>query len=209
MSSSTVLQKNRDGSSSNSLNRQAAGLSAILMLNNVSYIRRELLLNSNVPDLLASGGGIASKRGSTSTIGQGGAGSVSAYGGDVNIEDELNKRHRQAKSSYLEIFSPLVSCLMDAGMNESHSTSSALKNAIGGGHSQDKKDKKDRFTRFNESLEEIENIHKFSRLDKNEFDLRERVKDEIIRMCLPTYTNFVKRNDNFSKSEFYLSLYHI
>lgn len=171
------------------------------MLNNISYIRRELLLNSNVPDLLASGGngGPASRRGSTSTTGLGGgggAGSVSMYGGDVNIEDELNKRHRNAKSAYLEIFSPLVSCLMDAGVEHS-----ALKNAIGVGNTE-KKDTKDRFGRFNESLEEVEGIHRIARLDRNEMDLRERVKDEVVRMCVPTYTSFVKRHDNFSKSEY-------
>jgi exocyst complex protein 7 len=117
MSGSAILQKSRDGSNAGS-NRQSIGLSAIFMLNNVSYVRRELLLNSNVPDLLASGGA-ASRRGSASTVltGVGGT-SVSAYGGDVNIEDELNKRNRNAKAAYMEIFSPLVSCLMDAGVTQ-------------------------------------------------------------------------------------------
>ena len=123
------------------------------------------------------------------------------YGGDVNIEDELNKRHRNAKSAYLEIFSPLVSCLMDAGMSDHHGASSSLKNVIGVGGNNEKKDTKDRFGRFNEALEEIEHLHRIARLDRNESDLRERVKDEIVRMCVPTYTSFVKRHDNFSKSE--------
>lgn len=221
LSSSGVLQKSHNnnnssgGNTSTPSSRQAAGLSAIFMLNNISYIRRELLLNSNVPDLLASNGGTASRRGSASTThtamgGGGAAGSVSMYGGDVNIEDELNKRHRNAKSAYLEIFSPLVSCLMDAGMNDGHHHSSALKNVIGVGRGDnEKKDTKDRFGRFNEGLEEIENLHKLARLDRNEADLRNRVKDEIVRMCVPTYTSFVKRHDNFSKSKSILPTYSL
>jgi exocyst complex protein 7 len=170
--------------------RFASGVAAILTLNNISYIRRELLLNSNVPDLLASGG--TSRRDSSSTTATGAGPGASSS--DMNIEDELNKRNRQAKTSYLEIFSPLVSCLMDAGVEQS-----ALKSAIGVGNTE-KKDTKDRFGRFNEALEEVESLHKMARLDKNEPNLRERVKDEVIRMCVPTYTRFVQKHENFSKS---------
>ncbi|KAK9899473.1 hypothetical protein P389DRAFT_78 [Cystobasidium minutum MCA 4210] len=201
LSASGVLTKSHNNASgpSTASNRQSAGLSAIFMLNNISYVRRELLLNSNVPDLLASNGGAASRRGSASTT-QGG--SVSMYGGDVNIEDELNKRHRNAKSAYLEIFSPLVSCLMDVGMSgdHHHGASTSLKNVIGVGGNNEKKDTKDRFGRFNEALEDVEALHRIARLDRNETDLRERVKDEVVRMCVPTYASFVKRHDNFSKN---------
>lgn len=200
---SSVLQKssNKDNQYSSATSRQSSALSAIFMLNNIAYVRRELLMNSNVPDLLASGNnGISSsnRRDSTSTSATGPGGGGSGIGGDAGIEDELNKRNRLAKSNYLEIFSPLVSCLMDAGTEQSMLN---LKNAIGVGGNSEKKDTKDRFIRFNESLDEIENIHKVSRLDKNESDLRERVKDEVVRMCVPTYTAFVKRHDGFSKSE--------
>lgn len=195
--SSSVLKKDKDqyGSGSGG-NRQGAMSSAMFMLNNISYVRRELLLNSNVPDLMTSAGGNGSRRDSSSTT-------VTATNSttprDFDIEDELNRRNRQAKTSYLEVFSPLVSCLMDAGVEQS-----VLKSAIGVGNTE-KKDTKDRFVRFNESLEEIENLHHRlpnCKIDKNEdLLLRDRLRDEVVRMCVPTYTAFVKRHENFSKSE--------
>lgn len=186
----SVLRKDKDHHAGpGHAQRFASGVAAIFILNNISYVRRELLMNSNVPDLLASSG--HSRRDSSSTTATGaGAGSS-----DANIEDELNKRNRQAKTSYLEVFSPLVSCLMDAGVEQS-----VLKSAIGVGNTE-KKDTKDRFGRFNEALEEIESLHKLARLDKNEHNLRERVRDEVIRMCVPTYTRFVQKHENFSKSK--------
>lgn len=174
--------------------RQAAGIAAIFMLNNISFIRREVMMNSNIPDLL-SGGSAVSRRDSSSTATGGGYGN--SGGGDTSTEDELNKRNRSAKSSYLEIFSPLVSCLMDAGVEHSK-----LKSAVGIGNTE-KQDVKDRYIRFNDALDEIENIHRVARLDKNEDALRERVKDEVIRMCVPTYAAFIKRHENFSKSGLY------
>lgn len=173
---------------------KAAGIAAIFSLNNITFIRRELLLNSNIPDLLASGGSAPSRRDSSSTSATGGGGGGGGGAPDTNIEDELNRRNRAAKTSHLEIFSPLVSCLMDAGVEHS-----VLKSAIGVGNTE-KKDTKDRFQRFNEALEEIEQLHRTARLDRNDETLRERVKDEVIRMCVPTYTRFVQRHENFSKS---------
>ena len=195
--SASVLKKDKEHghSAANIGNRQAQGLSAIYMLNNVSFVRREILLNSNVPDVLA-GGEAPHRRDSGSTGGGFAVGSGGGEGGgnDAGIEDELNRRNRSAKTGYLEIFSPLVACLMDAGVEHS-----VLKSAIGVGHTE-KKDIKDRFARFNDALEEIEGLHRIAKLDKNEEGLRERSKDEVIRMCLPTYAAFVKRHDNFSKS---------
>ena len=149
-------------------------------------------MNSTVPDLLAGGGG-SSRR--DSTISGASGGHTGGGGGDAGIEDDLNKRNRIAKTGYLEIFSPLVSCLMDAGVEHS-----MLKSAIGVGNTE-KKDVKDRFARFNDALEEIEVLHRIARLDRNEEGLRERSRDEVIRMCVPTYAAFVKRHDSFSKSE--------
>jgi exocyst complex protein 7 len=172
--------------------RQASGLSAIYALNNVSYLRREVLLNSSVPDFLSSGA--ASRRASSSTTGAG-LGGHSTNG--LDIEDEMNRRNRSSRSAYLEIFSPLVSCLMDAGMEQS-----MLKSAIGVGNTE-KKDTKDRFARFNDALEEVEQIHKLGKVDRSpeNADFRARLKDEVVRMCVPTYTAFVRKHDNFSKSE--------
>lgn len=143
-------------------------------------------MNSSIPDLLA-GGSAPSRRDSVSTTATGAANSS-----DTNVEDELNRRHRAAKASYLDIFSPLVSCLMDAGVEHSK-----LKSAVGIGNNE-KQDTKDRFARFNDALEDIESIHRVARIDRGEEALRDRVKDEVIRMCVPTYTAFLKRHDNFS-----------
>lgn len=189
----SVLRKDKDHhANAGHGQRFSTGIAAVFTLNNISYVRRELLLNSNVPDLLASTG--QSRRDSSSTTATGAGAGGNAADASSNIEDELNKRNRQAKTSYLEVFSPLVSCLMDAGVEHS-----VLKSAIGVGNTE-KKDTKDRFGRFNEALEEIESLHKLARLDKNEHNLRERVRDEVIRMCVPTYTRFVQKHENFSKS---------
>jgi exocyst complex component 7 len=63
--------------------RVKAGFTSIFLLNNLSYVRREIF-NSNIGDTLPE-----------------------------SSQDELNKRVRSAKLSYLEIWAPLISALMD------------------------------------------------------------------------------------------------
>ncbi|KEI37449.1 uncharacterized protein L969DRAFT_89995 [Mixia osmundae IAM 14324] len=67
-----------------SLRTQRAGVAAIFLLNNLTYVRREIH-SSGIDDVLSE-----------------------------QCEDELNKRNRTAKAAYLEIIGPLVGCLMDA-----------------------------------------------------------------------------------------------
>lgn len=130
------------------------------MLNNIAYLRREVL-SSDIGDML----------------------------GDA-VEDELNKRNRSAKSAYLEIFSGLISSLMD---NAPESTS-LIKQGLGAvtGDKRDTKTK-DKFGRFADALAEVEGIHRAARLDRGEEDMRDRLRSEVDRMVIPTYSKFASR----------------
>lgn len=147
------------------------GMGSIFLLNNLSYVRREIL-SSQVSDLLGE-----------------------------PCEDELNRKMRTAKSAYLEIWSPLVSALLDAGTEQS-TAAGAIKAAVKGGASTERRETKDRFVRFFDAFEEVESLHHAARLDANEHELRERLKDEVDRMVVPTYSKFLARHrhGDFSKS---------
>lgn len=147
------------------------GVPAIYLLNNISYIRREVL-SSAIGDLL----------------------------GEVS-EDTLNKKMRTMKANYLDIWSPLVSSLLDGGVEHSGAVGT-LKAGIGavkGGV--EKRETKDRFVRFNDAFEEVELVHGVARLDEGEVELRERLKSEVEKMIVPTYSKFLARQraGEFSK----------
>ncbi|KAK4051358.1 exocyst complex component exo70 [Microbotryomycetes sp. JL201] len=153
--------------------RSRQGISAIFLLNNVSYIRREVL-SSHVGDILGE-----------------------------SCEDNLNKKMRSTKASYLEIWSPLVSAMLDAGLDQS-GAAGAIKAGIGAvtGVGTEKRELKDRFLRFNDAFAEVEALHNVAKIDEGEAELRERLKGEVERMVLPTYTKFLAkhRNGEFSKN---------
>ncbi|KAI5475476.1 exocyst complex component, exo70 subunit [Pseudohyphozyma bogoriensis] len=154
--------------------RARPGVAAIFLLNNVSYIRREVL-SSQIGDLLGEA-----------------------------CEDNLNKKMRTTKASYLEIWSPLVSALLDAGIDQS-GAAGAIKAGIGavaGKGGGEKRETKDRFVRFHDSFEEVEQLHQSAKLDEGEAELRERLKGEVTRMIVPTYSKFLARHRNgeFSKN---------
>ena len=56
--------------------------------------------------------------------------------------------------------------------------------------------------RFHDAFEEVESLHQAAKLDEGEQELRERLKGEVERMIVPTYTKFLARhrNGDFSKS---------
>jgi len=149
--------------------RQARNnIGPIFLLNNISYLRREIL-SSQIGDLLGE-----------------------------QAEDDLNKRNRIAKTSYMELFSGLISCLMDA---QDHG--GLLKSAVHHG-SGEKRDAKDRLGRFNDALLEVENVHRVARLDAGEDEMRDRLKGEVDKMVIPTFSKFVARNEaSVSKSGFF------
>lgn len=136
-----------------------SGLGAVFVLNNLHYIRREVL-ESAISDILGK-----------------------------SIEDELNKRVRVCKVRYMEVWSPLISALMDAGGDEGKSGFGlgAVKSALPGQQAgAERRDVKDRFGRFNDAFEEVVNLHQVAQFDKGDADLRERLRDEIERMIVPT-----------------------
>ena len=152
--------------------RGKPGTSTIYLLNNISFLRHSIL-SSQTSDFLGE-----------------------------SFEDVLNKKMRATKSSYLEIWSPLVGALLDAGLSEHNGViSGGIKAGIGavkGSGGTERRDTKDRFVRFHEALEEVEELHRVAKLDEGEVELRERLKGEVERMCVPTYAKFVQkhRKDN-------------
>ncbi|KWU44036.1 hypothetical protein RHOSPDRAFT_18615 [Rhodotorula sp. JG-1b] len=149
------------------------GISAIFLLNNLSFLRQTILASS-VVDVLGEG-----------------------------LEDTLNKRMRSAKASYLDVWSPLVSALLDAGFADQTGAAGAIKAGIGavkGTGGTERRETKDRFVRFHEALEEVEALHAHARIDENDLELRERLRSEVERMVVPTYAKFVQkhRKDNYS-----------
>ncbi|BGP16810.1 hypothetical protein JCM10213_004658 [Rhodosporidiobolus nylandii] len=153
--------------------RGPRGTSPIFLLNNLSYIRHSTL-SSSVSDLLGE-----------------------------QAEDQLNKRMRAVKASYLDVWSPLVSALLDAGFAEQSGAAGALKAGLGavkGAGGTERRETKDRFVRFHEALEEVEELHRVAKWEEGEVELRERLKGEVERMVVPTYAKFVQRHrkDNYS-----------
>ncbi|GAA5948482.1 hypothetical protein JCM3765_004898 [Sporobolomyces pararoseus] len=154
--------------------RGRPGTATIYLLNNISFLRHSIL-SSQTSDFLGE-----------------------------SFEDVLNKKMRTTKSSYLEIWSPLVGALLDAGLSEQNGViSGGIKAGIGavkGSGGTERRDTKDRFVRFHEALEEVEELHRVAKLDEGEVELRERLKGEVERMCVPTYAKFVQkhRKDNYS-----------
>ncbi|POY75704.1 hypothetical protein BMF94_1327 [Rhodotorula taiwanensis] len=153
--------------------RGRSGSSAIFLLNNLSYLRQSILASS-VVDVLGEG-----------------------------LEDTLNKRMRTAKAAYLDVWSPLVAALLDAGFAEQTGAAGAIKAGIGavkGSGGTERRETKDRFVRFHEALEEVEQLHGQARIDENDVELRERLRSDVERMVVPTYAKFVSRHrkDNYS-----------
>lgn len=123
------------------------------------------------------------------------------------LEDTLNKRMRSAKAPYLDVWSPLVSALLDAGFAEQTGAAGAIKAGIGavkGTGGTERRETKDRFVRFHEALEEVEALHAHARIDENDLELRERLRSEVERMVVPTYAKFVQkhRKDNCTSRPF-------
>lgn len=135
-------------------------LASLFVLNQVAYLRREVL-STAIGDVLGEG-----------------------------AENALNKRHRTAKAAYLENFSPLVSCLMDAGVGDT-GLAGALKGAAGIGGGSEKREVKDRLHRFSDALAEVEAAHRGARIDPSEVELRERIKGELEKMVIPSASRAV------------------
>lgn len=104
---------------------------------------------------------------------------------------------RTLKASYLDVWSPLVSALLDAGFADQSGAAGALKAGLGavkGGGGTERRETKDRFVRFHEALDDVEALHHQARFEEGEAELRERLKGEVERMVVPTYAKFVQRH---------------
>ncbi|KPV77764.1 uncharacterized protein RHOBADRAFT_41762 [Rhodotorula graminis WP1] len=159
--------------------RGRTGTSSIFLLNNLSYVRHSALSTSIID-----------------TLGE-------------SAEDALNKRMRTLKAVYLDVWSPLVSALLDAGFAEQSGAAGALKAGLGavkGGGGTERRETKDRFVRFHEALEDVEALHHQARFEEGEAELRERLKGEVERMVVPTYAKFVQRHRKDNYSTKYLKL---
>merc|ERR1712137_400014 len=112
---------------------------------------------------------------------------------------------RACKVRYMEVWSPLISALMDAGGEDSKGGFGlgAVKSALPGQQAgAERREVKDRLGRFNDAFEEVVNLHKVAQFDKSDSDVRHRLRDEIERMIVPTYAKFTQRHEGgqFSKN---------
>lgn len=152
--------------------RGRPGMAAIFLLNNLSQVRREILASS-LGDLLGRAG-----------------------------EDGLGQRLRGLKIAYLEIWSPLVSALLDQGLDNS-GAAGAIRAVTGGA---DKRETKDRFVRFADAFDDVQALHRAAPWDlAADLELKEKLRDEVEKMIVPTYTKFVAKHaaGDFSKSASY------
>ncbi|CAH7685484.1 Cullin repeat-like-containing domain protein [Phakopsora pachyrhizi] len=175
-SRSKNLKLPASASSTITSNAARAGIGAIYMLNNFTYIRHEVI-ESSIPEILGE-----------------------------QLEDDLNKRIRTLKVGYLEIWAPLISALMDSGGGAEDGKSGfglgAVKSALPGQQAgAERRDVKDRLARFNEAFEEVVSLHKIARIDNWDVEMKEKLRNEIERMIVPTYAKFAQRHEGgqFSK----------
>ncbi|CAH7670357.1 Exo70 exocyst complex subunit-domain-containing protein [Phakopsora pachyrhizi] len=138
-----------------------AGIGAIYMLNNFTYIQHKVI-ESSIPEILQE-----------------------------QLEDDLNKRIRNLKVGYLEIWAPLILTLMDSGGGAEDGKSGfgldAVKSALPGQQAGAKcRDVKDWLARFNKAFEEVVSLHKITRIENWDVEMKEKLRNEIERMIVPT-----------------------
>jgi exocyst complex protein 7 len=61
----------------------------------------------------------------------------------------------------------------------------------------EKRDTKDRFVRFGDALDEVESLHKMVKWDGDD-EVKDRLKEDVVRMVVPTYSKFLLKNRDFS-----------
>ncbi|KAI8452662.1 Exo70 exocyst complex subunit-domain-containing protein [Phakopsora pachyrhizi] len=145
-------------------------IGAIYMLNNFTYIQHKVI-ESSIPEILRE-----------------------------QLEDDLNKRIRNLKVGYLEIWAPLILTLMDSGGDAEDGKSGfgldAVKSALPGQQAGAKcRDVKDWLARFNKAFEEVVSLHKITRIDNWDVKMKEKLRNEIERMIR-------HKGGQFSKHEY-------
>lgn len=146
----------------------------IFLLNNISHIKRELIYNGR-----SSG--------------------VSDCLGPTGIE-LTDGALRSAYSSYLEAWNPVIGPLMEdtPGLT---SKPSGPKLAGMGGNSE-KAAVKDRFAKFYDGLDDLERLHRAFPIAREDEQLKERLRTDVVRMVIPMYSRFVAKHKmgDFSKN---------
>lgn len=111
---------------------------------------------------------------------------------------------RESHTAYIDAWGPVVSALTEDGAGlSSKSGSSKLGGAVlGGGDRAQKEDAKQRFARFFEGLEDLERLHLAYPLSREDEDLRENLKRDVIKLVLPLYRRFCAKQMavNFSSN---------
>lgn len=127
---------------------------SIFLLNNIGHLQRDLAAASLLHDYLGPTG-----------------------------NDLLTGALRQARTGYLDAWHPVVSALMDegGGLNSKSGSSKLGGGVLGGGERAQKEDAKQRFARFFEGLEDLERLHMAYPLSRDDEELRENLRREVIR----------------------------
>lgn len=116
----------------------------------------------------------------------------------------LSNAMREARTAYLDAWGPVVSALMDegAGLNAKSGSSKLGGGVLGSGERAQKEDAKQRFARFFEGLEDLERLHMAYPLSRDDDELRDNLKRDVIKLVLPLYRRFSAKQmaANFSSN---------
>lgn len=121
-------------------------------ISNVGHLRRELSLSSII-DLFGSTG-----------------------------DELLTTAMRSANTAYLDAWGPVVSPLMEEGLNSSRAGGKGALGGLGGGS--ERNAVKDRFAKFYEGLDDLERLHRAYPISKEDGELKDRLKNDVVRYVL-------------------------
>lgn len=168
---------------------------SIFLLNNIGHIQREIVSNRE-----------GSSSGSTSSH------HLSVYLGSIG-QELPGGAMRQATKAYLDVWSPVAGALMDdnisaalgssmANISSVPSSRSASSKITAMGSSNEKNAVKDRFAKFYDSLDDLERLHRAYPIAREDPQLRERLRSDVVRLVCPLYARFVAKHraGDFSKN---------
>ncbi|UZJ52730.1 hypothetical protein CBS101457_002050 [Exobasidium rhododendri] len=150
---------------------------SIFLLNNIGYIKREIL---------------RSDRESVSGLGA----CLGSVGGEL-----LDGALRAANTTYLDAWNPIVGAIIEEGVGlNTKSGSKITAMTMGGGG--ERAAVKDRFAKFYDGLDDLERLHRAFPVAKDDPQLREKLRSEVIRMICPMYARFLAKHraSDFSKN---------
>ncbi|KIS70687.1 uncharacterized protein UMAG_01845 [Mycosarcoma maydis] len=161
---------------------------SVFLLNNIGHLRRSV--SAPLPSYLG-----AAEDGSSVSI-------ISLHLGEMG-NDLLGTALRQANTSYLDAWSPVVAPLMDdQPLNATQYHRHATSKLIGVGSGSEKNQVKDRFARFYEALEDLERLHRAYPVNREDHELKERLTRDVTRLVCPMYARFLAKHkaSDFTKN---------